>query len=101
MRISNVRRATGRKFLNGALAAGVALGVLGLGASPAMAAKEPKPAKGQAAAKFSKEFAAAAQPLQVKLEAIRAAKAKVDAKDPAGRRSLPRRGRRSADAGRR
>ncbi len=78
----------GRKFLSGALIAGV---VLGLGVSPALAQKkpkEPKAAKGQGKTAFSKEFSVAAQPIQTKLEAARVAKAKVDAKDPAGAAEL-------------
>ena len=46
--------------------------------------KEPKADKGQGKTAFSKEFSVAAQPLQLKLEAVRLAKVKVDAKDPAG-----------------
>ena len=83
-----VGKAGGRKILSGALIAGV---VLGLGASPALAQKkpkEPKAAKGQGKTAFSKEFSASALPIQTKLEAARVAKAKVDAKDPAGAAEL-------------
>jgi len=78
----------GRRVLSSVVVAGIALG---LGASPAMAQKKPKAekaAKGQAKTGFSKEFSVAAQPLQAKLEAVRVAKAKVDAKDPAGQAEL-------------
>ena len=93
MRISSmgpsiIDRAGGRRILGSAIAAGL---VLGLGASPAMAQKkpkEPKAAKGQAKPGFSKEFSAVAQPLQVTLEAARVARAKVEAKDPAGQAEL-------------
>ncbi len=83
-KIMKIGKAGGRKILSGALVAGVALG---LSVSPALAqkkAKEPKAAKGQGKTAFSKEFSVAAQPLQVSLEAARVARAKVEAKDPAG-----------------
>ena len=88
MRVSSMGKIAGRRVLSSVVVAGIALG---LGASPAMAQKKPKAekaAKGQAKTGFSKEFSVAAQPLQAKLEAVRVAKAKVDAKDPAGQAEL-------------
>ena len=78
---------TGRsKLISTALAASFALGALGVAATPAVAADKAKPAKPGKVAKvtYSKEFIAVAAPLQVKVDAIKLAKAKVDAKDPAG-----------------
>lgn len=84
MRISSMGKKGGYRILSSVLVAGI---VLGLGASPAVAQKKPKAEKA-AKTGFSKEFSVAAQPLQAKLEAARAAKAKVDAKDPAGQAEL-------------
>ncbi len=84
MRISSMGKKGGRRVLGSVLIAGI---VLGLGATPAVAQKKPKAEKAGKTG-FSKEFATAAQPLQAKLEAVRAAKAKVDAKDPAGQAEL-------------
>ena len=77
----------GRNLLSTALAASFALGALGAVATPALAAAKAKPAKPGKIA-YSKEFVAIAAPLQVKLDAIKVAKAKVDAKDPAGAAEL-------------
>lgn len=85
MRNSSMGKIAGRKLLGSVLAAGIALGMT---ASPALAQKKPKAEKQAKGGGFSKEFSVAAQPLQTKLEAARAAKAKVDAKDPAGKAEL-------------
>ena len=77
----------GRNLLSTALAASFALGALGAVATPALAAAKAKPAKPGKIA-YSKEFVAIAAPLQAKLDAIKVAKAKVDAKDPAGAAEL-------------
>jgi tetratricopeptide (TPR) repeat protein len=77
------RKNKGRTLLSTALGASFAVAALGLAATPAVAAdktKSAKPAKGT----YSKEFIAVAGPLQTKADLIKAAKAKVDAKDPAG-----------------
>ena len=68
------------RMLSAALAAGVALGAVAI-ATPAAAADKTADAKGAKTA-YSKEFVAAAGPLQTKVAAIQAAKAKVDAKAP-------------------
>ena len=85
MGFSSMRKKTDthRNLLSTALVASLALGALGVGATPAVAApkvKQEKPGK----VTYSKEFIAAASPLQTKAAAVKAAKAKVDAKDPTG-----------------
>ena len=72
-----------RNLLSTALVASLALSALGVAAAPAAAAPKVKPAK-PGKVTYSKEFVAVAAPLQVKVDAIKAAKVKVDAKDPAG-----------------
>jgi tetratricopeptide (TPR) repeat protein len=64
----------GRTLLSTALAASFALGALGV-ATPALAAKKAEAAKPGKVA-YSKEFVAVAVPLQTKVDAIKAAKAK-------------------------
>ena len=69
------------RMLSAALAAGVALGALGMAAPAAAADKKPaaaKPAKGG----YSKEFVAVAGPLQAKVAALQAAQDKINAKTP-------------------
>ena len=76
-----------RNLLSTALVASFALGAIGVSATPAFAQKKEKAAKPGKIA-YSKEFIAVAAPLQVKVDAIKIAKAKVDAKDPAGAAEL-------------
>ncbi|MDP3674190.1 MAG: hypothetical protein Q8R44_03720 [Novosphingobium sp.] len=64
-----------RNLLSTALVASLALGALGASATPAFAQKKEKAAKPGKIA-YSKEFVAVAAPLQVKVDAIKAAKAK-------------------------
>ena len=77
----------GRTLISTALAASFAIGALGASATPAFAQKKEKAAKPGKIA-YSKEFVAVAVPLQVRVDAIKAAKVKVDAKDPAGAAEL-------------
>ena len=85
MRFSSMGKAN--RLLSTALAAGVALGAMGVATTPAMAQKKEKPAK-PSKTPYSKEFVVAAGPLQAKVEAIRAAKAQVDAKAPGAQVAL-------------
>jgi hypothetical protein len=71
----------GRGMLSAALVAGVALSAVAV-ANPAAAAEKKAETNGKTP--YSKDYVAAAGPLQTKVAAIQAAKAKVDAKDPAG-----------------
>lgn len=64
-----------RNLLSTALVASLALGALGVSATPAFAQKKEKAAKPGKIA-YSKEFIAIAAPLQVKVDAIKTAKAK-------------------------
>lgn len=64
-----------RNLLSTALVASFAIGALGVSATPAFAQKKEKAAKPGKTA-YSKEFVAVAAPLQVKVDAIKAAKAK-------------------------
>ncbi|QGN53361.1 hypothetical protein [Novosphingobium sp. Gsoil 351] len=64
-----------RRLVSTALAAGLALSAVAIAATPAAAADKAKPAK-PGKGSFSKEFVAAAAPLQTKVEAIKAAKDK-------------------------
>ena len=86
MSMSTARSGRGRTLISTALAASFALGAIGA-ATPALAAKKAVAAKPGKIA-YSKEFVAVAVPLQVKVDAIKVAKAKVDAKDPAGAAEL-------------
>ena len=77
----------GRGLLQTTLAAGLAFGALSIVATPAVAGFKIKPAK-PGKTNFSKEFVAVVGPLQTKIEAIKVARAKVEAKDPAGAAEL-------------
>ena len=83
MGFSSMGKVNKRNLLSTALVASLALGALGAVATPAAAADKTKAVKAGKVT-YSKEFVAAATPLQAKAELIRLAKAKVDAKDPAG-----------------
>ena len=89
MGFSSMGKVNKRNLLSTALVASLALGALGAVATPAAAADKTKAVKAGKVT-YSKEFVAAATPLQAKAELIRLAKAKVDAKDPAGPADLTR-----------